>query len=128
MNLEDEIFEKHYEYYKSIGVETIKQQAGQVEQVSSDYQGRVIFELLQNAFDKAYENILVKVIDNSLYIANDGKKFTYTVNYDYEEGKTDRADFQSLCSISTSTKTDSKSIGNKGVGFKSVFWLQKTAL
>ena len=77
MTLEDSIFEKHYNYYKSIGIETIKQQAGQVEQVSSDYQGRVIYELLQNAFDKANKNILVQVKGNSLFVANDGEKFTF---------------------------------------------------
>ncbi len=115
------IFEKHYEFYKKFPVETIKQQAGQVEQVSSDYQGRVIYELLQNAFDKAKKNILVKVSGNVLYIANDGTKFNYAAEYDFEKNSTVRGDFQSLCSISTSTKNAATSIGNKGVGFKSVF-------
>ncbi|UJP64805.1 sacsin N-terminal ATP-binding-like domain-containing protein [Mongoliitalea daihaiensis] len=115
------IFEKHYECYKKVWIETIKQQAGQVEQVSSDYQGRVIYELLQNAFDKAEKRILVKVNGNVLYIANDGTKFTYTTDYDYEKNSTERGDFQSLCSISTSTKNAANSIGNKGVGFKSAF-------
>ena len=126
MTIEDKIFEKHYNYYKNVGVETIKQQAGQVEQVSKDYEGRVIFELLQNAFDRAKKNILVEVQGDSLYIANDGTKFTYNANHDYKEGLSDtdkftRYDFQSLCSISTSSKNTSESIGNKGVGFKSVF-------
>lgn len=126
MTTENKIFEKHYDYYKNVGVETIKQQAGQVEQVSKDYEGRVIFELLQNAFDKAKKNILVEVKGDSLFIANDGTRFTYNTNHDYKEGhsKTDkftRYDFQSLCSISTSSKNTSESIGNKGVGFKSVF-------
>lgn len=126
MITEDKIFEKHYDYYKNVGVETIKQQAGQVEQVSKDYEGRVIFELLQNAFDKAKKNILVEVQGDSLYIANDGTKFSYNANHDYKEGQSDtdkftRYDFQSLCSISTSSKNTSESIGNKGVGFKSVF-------
>ena len=126
MTAEDKIFEKHYEYYKNVGIETIKQQSGQVEQVSKDYEGRVIFELLQNAFDKAKKNILVEVQGDSLYIANDGREFTYNANHDYKEGlsntvKFTRYDFQSLCSISTSSKITSESIGNKGVGFKSVF-------
>ncbi|RYZ80045.1 MAG: hypothetical protein EOP04_26635, partial [Proteobacteria bacterium] len=59
------LFEQHYHYYRQIGIETIKQQAGQVEQVSADYQGRIIFELLQNAFDKAHSKILVSVVDNN---------------------------------------------------------------
>lgn len=115
------IFKKHYDCYKNLWIETIKQQAGQVEQVSSDYQGRVIYELLQNAFDKADKKILVKVIGNLLYIANDGIKFNYAAEYDYEKNSTERGDFQSLCSISTSTKNAATSIGNKGVGFKSAF-------
>lgn len=126
MTIEELIFEKHYNYYKNVGVETIKQQAGQAVQVSKDYEGRVIFELLQNAFDKAKKNILVEVQGDSLYIANDGTRFTYNANHDYKEGQSEtdkftRYDFQSLCSISTSSKNTSESIGNKGVGFKSVF-------
>lgn len=120
-DLEISLFERHCAYYSNIGIETIKQQAGQVEQVGSDYQGRVIYELLQNAFDKANKNILVQVKGQSLYIANDGAKFNYTLKYDYANGTTIRGDFQSLCSISTSTKLTSTSIGNKGVGFKSAF-------
>ena len=126
MSIEDLIFEKHYSYYKGIGIETIKQQAGQVEQVSSDYQGRVIYELLQNAFDKANKRILVMVRGNSLYVANDGDKFNYVADYDYERGSSKRGDFQSMCSISTSTKNADTSIGNKGVGFKSVFSISES--
>lgn len=115
------IFNNHYNYYKEIGVETIMQQAGQLEQVGSDYQGRIIYELLQNAFDKAESKILVLVINNTLLVANDGIKFNYASNFDYLNGDSKRGDFQSLCSISTSTKDRDSSIGNKGVGFKSVF-------
>ncbi len=115
------LFDNHYTYYRDIGNETIQQQAGQVEQVSADYQGRVIFELLQNAFDKAEKAILVTVKNGCLYVANDGTPFTYQSWYKYKEGASHRADFQSLCSISTSTKDANTSIGNKGVGFKSVF-------
>lgn len=126
MTIEDRIFNSHYNYYKNLGIETIKQQAGEAEQVSKDYEGRVIFELLQNAFDKAERNIKVEVQGDCLYIANDGKKFTYNASHDYQRGssakdKFNRYDFQSLCSISTSSKITSESIGNKGVGFKSVF-------
>lgn len=126
MTAEDLIFEKHYEYYKSIGIETIKQQAGQVEQVSSDYQGRVLYELLQNAFDKAEKNILIMVRGNSLYVANDGEKFSFVADYDYERNSSKRGDFQSMCSMSTSTKNADTAIGNKGVGFKSVFSISES--
>ncbi|MCT7540212.1 hypothetical protein N5T82_10190 [Aliarcobacter cryaerophilus] len=119
----ENIFEKHWEYYKKQGAETLKQQSGQIEQVAGDYQGRVLYELLQNAFDKAKNKILIKVDNDYLYVANDGEQFTFTQEYDYENGKSQRADFQSLCSISTSTKNAATSIGNKGVGFKSVYSL-----
>jgi hypothetical protein len=122
----DKVFEIHYEYYMSVGIETIQQQAGQVEQVGADYQGRVIYELLQNAFDKAERNIRVLVRDGHLFLANDGEAFTYQSGYDYKDGSTLRADFQSLCSISTSSKDMNKSIGNKGVGFKSVFSISES--
>jgi uncharacterized lipoprotein len=121
-SLEDKIFEKHYNNYRKMPVETIKQQAGQVEQVSKDYQGRVVYELLQNAFDKADKDILIKLTDDYLYVANDGNQFTYEYDYDYDDGKSkNRGDFHSMCSISTSSKLADKNIGNKGVGFKSVF-------
>lgn len=121
------IFKKHWEYYSSQGAETLKQQSGQIEQVSGDYQGRVLYELLQNAFDKAKDKIFVKVYDKYLYVSNNGEPFTFTQNYDYEHGKTSRGDFQSLCSISTSTKNATNSIGNKGVGFKSVYSINNYA-
>lgn len=121
MNMVKQIFEQHYNYYGELGIETIKQQAGQVEQVSADYQGRVIYELLQNAFDKATNKILVSVRSNSLLIANDGTKFTYSESYSYQNGGNIRGDFQALSSISTSNKLANVNIGNKGVGFKSVY-------
>ena len=86
----DKIFENHHQYYNSIGVETIKQQAAQFKQVSDAYQGRVIFELLQNAIDRADKKILVLIteIDEQccLIVANDGENFTYNMEHDYENG------------------------------------------
>ena len=80
----ENISEKHWEYYKKQGAETLKQQSGQIEQVAGDYQGRVLYELLQNAFDKAKNKILIKVDNDYLYVANDGEQFTFTQEYDYE--------------------------------------------
>lgn len=126
MSIIEQIFNKHHTYYKCVGVETIKQQASQYKQVSDAYQGRVIFELLQNAIDKAQSNILISVENwngiSYLLVANDGCQFTFDSAYNYENGGDNkRCDFQSLCSIATSTKNASTNIGNKGVGFKSVF-------
>lgn len=126
MNIIEQIFNNHHKYYNSIGVETIKQQASQYKQVSDAYQGRVIFELLQNAIDKALNKVLISVENwngiSYLLVANDGSQFTFDSAYNYENGGYNkRCDFQSLCSIATSTKNASTNIGNKGVGFKSVF-------
>lgn len=131
-NLINKIFQEHYQFHMGIGVDFVKSDSGHINQVSSDYQGRVLYELLQNAFDRAESKILVKVIGQSLYVANDGKKFTYNSDHDYKDGgidgkKFERSDFHSLCSISTSNKTVSESIGNKGVGFKSVYALGRYA-
>jgi hypothetical protein len=121
-NVKESIFKKHHDYYRKLGFTTISEQAGHIVQVGADYQGRAIYELLQNAFDKADKNILIKVEGNTLYVANDGMPFTYAAEYDYDQGKSQcRGDFQALCSISTSEKNRNESIGNKGVGFKSVF-------
>lgn len=128
----ENVFQNHYDFHKTIGVDFVKSASGHIDQVSSDYQGRVLYELLQNAFDRAENKILVKVIGKSLFVANDGRKFTYNSHHDYKDGsyvgeKFIRYDFQALCSISTSNKTAIESIGNKGVGFKSVYALGRYA-
>lgn len=130
--LVQQVFQNHYDFHSSIGVDFIKSDSGHINQVSSDYQGRILYELLQNAFDRATDKIIVKVIGKSLFVANDGKRFTYNASHDYKDGGVDgetfvRCDFQSLCSISTSNKTANESIGNKGVGFKSVYALGRYA-
>lgn len=127
------IFQKHHAYYDTNGVETIKQQASQYRQVSDAYQGRLLFELLQNAIDKADAKILVSLeeVEGKLYllVANDGERFTYDSVYNYKYGnKGKRRDFQSLCSIATSTKDAARYLGNKGVGFKSVFSISPYAI
>jgi len=121
------IFENHWEYYANIGIETYKQQSGQIKQVSEEYAGRVLYELLQNAFDRAESKVLVKYDNKYLYVANDGVSFSFD-DYDYKNGSSNkRSDFHSLCSISTSTKDANENIGNKGIGFKSVFSLNEYA-
>ena len=130
--LVQEVFKNHYKFYQDIGIDIVKSASGHMDQVSADYQGRVLYELLQNAFDRAYKKIVVRVTDSALFVANDGKQFTYNSEHDYQNGdskgeKFKRYDFQSLCSISTSNKTAVESIGNKGVGFKSVYSLGRYA-
>lgn len=86
--------------------------------VTNDYRGRVLYELLQNAVDRAKKHIWITVDRSrkSLIVANDGEPFGYVKR----EGEP-RSDFAALCAIDTSNKAMGKSIGNKGVGFKSVW-------
>lgn len=124
--LVDDIFNSHYQFYASLHSETIKQQAGQMCQVEADYQGRVLYELIQNAIDRAEYRIKVVLEEKRLLVGNDGQRFTFRHNYDYQGGTVPRGDFQALCSISTSAKEMKNSIGNKGVGFKSTFSVSAT--
>ena len=86
--------------------------------VTNDYMGRVLYELLQNAVDRAETTIWISLCKEarSLTVANDGKPF-HVESREHEP----RSDFAALCSIDTSNKKAGESIGNKGVGFKSVF-------
>ncbi len=121
-----EIFKRHQDSYLQQNVEIIKSFSGVGQQIKEAYEGRVIYELLQNSLDRAESKILVLVHGNYLYVANDGLRFSYMSGYDYDGGNKKRGDFQSICSISNSTKDPNVSIGNKGVGFKSVFSLSST--
>lgn len=94
------------------------------EQVEHQYHGRFLIELLQNAHDALFEvenhedhapkdegRIEIVVTDEPpfgcLYVANDGKPFT-------------QSNFNSLSRFGQSDKDPAKSIGNKGIGFRSV--------
>ena len=96
----------------------LKEDVNQEAQVASDYRGRLVYELLQNA-DDAMESsssdsdrVVFVVTDNSLWMANSGRPLT-------------DADVQGLCGLGASSKVDAggskrASIGHKGLGFKSV--------
>lgn len=86
------------------------------QQMSFNYYGRFLIELLQNAHDRFFKNGRsgkVKIIldlDQKipvLYFANTGKPFQ-------DSG------FVSISDLAQSDKSPQESIGNKGVGFKSV--------
>jgi hypothetical protein len=88
--------------------------------VTNDYRGRVLYELLQNAVDRAEKHIWIDFNREKrvLIVANDGQPFAYQAR----TGEP-RSDFAAICAIDTSNKPVGKSIGNKGVGFKSVWSL-----
>ncbi len=91
---------------------------GMCERVSDSYRDRAVVELLQNAHDAhpigTTDGRIRIAFDPSegafgtLYVANDGNGFT-------------SRNFDALCSPTKTTKNVNEAIGNKGVGFLSVF-------
>lgn len=74
--------------------------------MAESYSGRVFIELLQNADDAESTNIFVYQNGNNLYFANNGKAFNEN-------------DLVSISRSGASGKERGKSIGYRGVGFKS---------
>ena len=91
---------------------------GMCERVSDSYRDRVIVELLQNAHD-AHDR---HAIDGRIAMAldpDDGPFGTLTVaNFGTGFGE---GNFDAICSPTMTTKNVNEAIGNKGVGFLSVF-------
>ena len=82
------------------------------EQLSSEYKGRFLIELIQNADDACgIEGEIAIVIkqepDSALFVFNTGKGFT-------------SGNFESLCTLGLTDKKPEEAIGNKGLGFRSV--------
>jgi hypothetical protein len=91
-----------------------------IEQVEHQYHGRFIVELIQNAHDtlllsnhgtQSCARIEIALKDEgdfgTLYVANDGRPFS-------------ASNFNSLSQLGQSDKNPQESIGNKGIGFRSV--------
>ena len=96
----------------------LQEDVSQEAQVASDYRGRLVYELLQNA-DDAMESqateadrVVFVMTDDAVWMANSGRPLT-------------DADVRGLCGLGASSKVDTAgtkraSIGHKGLGFKSV--------
>lgn len=95
------------------------------EQVEHQYHSRFLIELIQNAHDALFEvgvrdatqRIEIVLAEEeppygALYIANDGQPFT-------------PSNFKALSNLGQSDKDPQKSIGNKGIGFRSVLEITK---
>ena len=91
------------------------------DEVAKEYRGRAVLELLQNAHDVlgrvgGDDRRQVSFVLNSspeqpeLLIANSGRPFR-------------REDFSGICQLAQSPKDPNKSVGNKGLGFRSVLEL-----
>ena len=88
--------------------------ASLAEQISADYHGRFLIELIQNASDQAARAQLATGVitivrtEESIFVVNPGLPFN-------------AKGLRSVTSLGLSTKDPQKEIGNKGIGFKSVF-------
>lgn len=102
------------------GVSNYRSLHSLTEQVEHQYHGRFLIELVQNAhdalsesFDSARPSRIAVVLDptdstyGSLLVANDGQPFN-------------ASNFERLSQLGQSDKDPQKSIGNKGLGFRSV--------
>ncbi len=116
MNDINNAFQKQYSESMQNSAKTLDGHIANENAVTNDYRGRAIYEFFQNAIDRAEGKIWVHLDPDGrrLIIANDGESFSIVK----EEGRK-YSDFESLCSINTSSKNQDESIGNKGVGFKS---------
>lgn len=86
-------------------------------QIAKEYQGRYILELLQNAHDalvnaksddpRQISFVLITTPEPTLLVGNSGSPFL-------------KKDFEGICQLAQSPKDPNESIGNKGLGFRSV--------
>jgi len=127
-----QVFQNHHTHFSNLSGEEVLQQMGGEKGIAKEYSGRILFELLQNALDRAKSKIHVKLVetptkeqDYALVVSNDGAGFRVDPEYDYENpperSGEKRPDFNSLCSLHLSNKSADDSVGNKGIGFRSVF-------
>jgi hypothetical protein len=103
-------------YLGSKGFNPIRSLSRVLTQYKREYEGRFLYELLQNGYDALSsrdDGDIVVLLDldegthGVLYVANRGQPFT-------------NKDFESICDLADSSKNPAEGIGNKGVGFKSV--------
>lgn len=105
-----EIRDTHIDAYEG-NLDLIESDAGVERQDRADYDGRFIFELLQNAVDEMGETddpeVRVELTRDSLIVANNGDTFDYD-------------DLYALTLPTRTTKAGGTTIGYKGRGFTSV--------
>jgi hypothetical protein len=115
-SLLERIVQQNLDVYR-VSPPRLQEDVSQEAQVASDYRGRLVYELLQNADDAmadmptSSDRVAFLITDDELWIANDGRALT-------------DADVQGLCGLGASSKVGAggrrrASIGHKGLGFKS---------
>ncbi|SFL31769.1 protein of unknown function [Halogranum rubrum] len=101
---------KHIDAYEK-NLDLIESDTGVERQDRADYDGRFIFELLQNAVDEMAETsdpkVRIELSEESLLVANNGEPFTHE-------------DLYALTLPTRTTKAGGTTIGYKGRGFTSV--------
>lgn len=75
-------------------------------------------ELFQNADDAGANRITVKLVDDYLIISHDGKHFSFD----------DIENISRICNKKSKKRSDPMAVGQKGLGFKSVFYLSEYVL
>lgn len=115
----EQLFATHRDEHERLPDSARVRDLGAEKALIQDYSGRVVYELLQNALDRAERRILIRWDGDKgrLDVANDGQCVSAY------EGMLDgiRSDCHALLSLHSSAKRAAESIGNKGVGFRSVF-------
>jgi len=90
-----------------ISIELIRELAGLEGYIAETYAQRCLAELFQNSDDSISSDIAILRLGGCLVYANNGRIFN-------------ESDFRSLCKSASSSKERGKSIGYRGIGFKSV--------
>jgi len=75
--------------------------------------GSFLMEFVQNADDAKSQSLKIKILQNTIWISNDGLAFS-------EE------DVKSICKVGRSSKNPKDYIGYLGVGFKAVFLISES--
>ena len=104
-------------YELMIDIPNYRTVAGLSSQITQEYRGRCVLELLQNAHDaladagsddpRRISFVLATEPESILLIANSGQPFR-------------RRDFKGICQLGQSPKDPNERVGNKGLGFQSV--------
>lgn len=101
---------RHVDTYES-NPDRIEADAGTERQDRADYEGRFVFELLQNAVDEMDDTdeprVRFELTEDSLLVANNGAAFSFE-------------DLYALTLTTRTTKAGETTIGHKGRGFTSV--------
>jgi hypothetical protein len=101
-----------------LGVQIYEGRRSVEEQLSEEYHGRFLIELIQNADDACDQDGKIAIVvrqSPSLCVAvlNTGMGFT-------------ESNFKSLCTLGLTDKKPEQAIGNKGLGFRSVLEVCKS--